>query len=76
MKLSKAQYSQLSLFGRVKLLHQYARFICSKILETKKIMIFKLYDFFVAVIKDLHKNKIIEADPILSQDMLKFYLLL
>ncbi len=74
MKITKAAYCGLSLLGRVRFLHQYARFICSKTIETKKIMIFKLYNFYVAVIKDLIRNSIIEADPISSQNMLMFYL--
>ena len=55
MKLTQAEYCQFKLEGRIRLLHQYARFIFSKKLETIKITIFKLSDFYVAVIKDLLK---------------------
>ena len=74
MKISKGEFCQLSLLGRIRLLHQYARHICSKTFDTKKITIFKLYDFYVAVIKDLIKNIIIEANPVVSLELPNFYL--
>lgn len=73
MKITKGAFCRFTLPGRIKLLHQYGNFICSKIIDAKKIMVFKLCDFYVAVIKDLVRNCILEANPIISHELLQFF---
>ena len=72
MKITKGAFSRFTLPGRVKLVHQYGRFISSKIMEAKKIMLFKLCDFYVAIIRDLVRNCVLEANPVISQELLQF----
>jgi hypothetical protein len=74
LKLTRAEYCQFTLSGRIELLRLYGKFICAKIIKTKKIIIFKLYDFYVAVIKDLLRNRVIEADPVWSNELLQFFI--
>jgi len=72
MKLTPGEYCRFSLSGRIALLHQYGKFICSRLVHSKKILVYKLYDFYVEVIKDLVKNTVLEANPVWSRDMLEF----
>lgn len=74
MELTRGEYCQFTLSGRIHLLHQYGKFIFSRIIQTKKITLFKLCDFYVAVIKDLIRNRVLEADPLWSHELLQFFM--
>jgi hypothetical protein len=72
MYLSKGEYSQFSLRGRINLIQQFGMPVYEKILDEVVIKIYHLYDFYVEVI--LEKNKIIKAEPVLYSGLLEYYL--
>jgi len=55
----------LDLFGEV---------VCEKITQKEEMVVFKLNDFYVAVIKDMENNSVIDASPLWSEEQLQFYL--
>ena len=72
MYLSKGEYCQFSLKGRLNLLYEFGTFINEKYVDEIKIKIFILNDFYVEVI--YNDEKVIKAEPVLSAGMLYFYL--
>ena len=72
MYLSKGEYSQFSLKGRVNLLKEFGTPINEKYIKEIKITIYLLYDFYVEVI---YKNdSIIRVEPVKHVGMLHYYL--
>ena len=73
MKITIGEYCQFSVQARVQLLHSFGQYICFTIIERKGIILFKLFDFYVEVIKDLYNHTILQANPIPCNSMITFY---
>lgn len=73
MKITKGQFCQFSLHGRLRLINQYGRIIFSKIIEKYKIQIFRIFDFHVQVIKNIFHLDCLLADPI-PVELINFYI--
>lgn len=73
MKITKGEYCQFTLQGKIQLLHLYGRVICRKVIADKGITIFRVFDFYVEVVySEPMNNFIIQAEPI-SQCLINFY---
>ena len=73
MKISMGEYCRFGLQGRLQLVRLYGEVICSGVFEKKQVVVFRMTDFHVAVIKELMHQKILSADPVLTPAMLRFY---
>ena len=62
---------RFSLHGRMRLLYEYGEIIFSKIIQKKKIELYRFFDFHVEVIKDLFNN-LLKAEPV-STELVIFY---
>ena len=56
----------LDLFGEI---------VFEKVTKTEEVIVFKLFDFYVAVTKDLGINAVVEADPLSSDEVFQFIFL-
>jgi hypothetical protein len=68
------EYCRFSLNGKLRLLNLFGKIVFEKITQKEEMVVFKLNDFYVAVIKDLETNSVIEASPLWSDEQLQFYL--
>ena len=73
MKLTKGEYCRFGLKSRLRLLKEFGSLVCEKNLNQIKIQIFRLYDFFVEVMVDVHTRAVLRAEPLISLAMLDFY---
>ncbi len=71
MYLSKGEYSQFSLKGRLNLLQEFGTLINEKYINEIKITLYLLYDFYVEVIQD--NDCIVKAEPLKNEGMLHYY---
>ena len=71
MYLSKGEYSQFSLKGRLNLLQEFGTLISEKYVNEIKITLYLLYDFYVEVIYD--NDSIVKAEPLKIVGMLQYY---
>jgi hypothetical protein len=67
------EYCRFSLKGRLRLLDLFGELVFEKITPNREMGVFKLNDFYVAVIKDMEMNSVIEASPLWTVDQLQFY---
>ena len=72
MYLSKGEYSQFSLKGRIHLLQEFGMLVNEKFVNEIKIKIYLLYDFYVEVV--YKENRIVKAEPVLHSGLLEYYL--
>jgi hypothetical protein len=71
MYLSKGEFTQFSLKGRIGLLNEFGTFLKHKHLDEIRIEIYLLYGFFVEV---LYCNEdIVEATPVRNMGLLSYY---
>jgi hypothetical protein len=71
MYLSKGEYTQFSLKGRLSLLDEFGILINKKYAGETEIKIYQLYDFYVEV---FYNNKIIiKAEPLIFNSLLSYY---
>ncbi len=71
MQLTKGEYTQFSLRGKIYLLEEYGMLLIEKYLNDKIIKIYRLYDFFVEVL--IKNNSPIKAEPLLFCGMINYY---
>jgi hypothetical protein len=71
MYLSKGEYSQFSLNGRLNLLQEFGTLINEKYINEIRITLYLLYDFYVEVIHD--NDCIVKAEPLKNEGMLHYY---
>lgn len=71
MYLSKGEYCQFSLKGRLNLLYEFGTFINEKYIDETKIKIYILNDFYVEVL--YNNEKAIKAEPVLFAGMMHYY---
>jgi len=74
INITRAEYCRFSINGRLRLLDLFGKVVSEKITQTEAVILFKLNDFYVAVTKELKINSVVEANPLLSDDELRFYL--
>ena len=73
MKITKGEYSQFTLQGKIQLLHLYGKVICHKAIDDKGITILRVFDFYVEVVYSVPMNNfIIQAEPV-SQSLINFH---
>lgn len=73
MKITKGEYCQFTLQGKIQILHLYGKVICHTAIADKGITIFRIFDFYVEVIySEPMNNFIVGAEPI-SKSLLNFY---
>ena len=73
MKITKGEYCQFTLQGKIQLLHLYGKAICHNTIDDKGITIFRVFDFYVEVIyNEPMNNFIVQAEPI-SKNLINFY---
>ena len=73
MKITKGEYCQFTVQGKIQLLHLYGKVICHKSIDDKGIIILKIFDFYVEVIySEPMNNFIIQAEPV-SQSLINFH---
>ena len=73
MKITKGEYSQFTLQGKIQLLHLYGKVICHKAIDDKGITILRVFDFYVEVVyNEQMDNLIMQAEPV-SQNLINFY---
>ena len=73
MKISMGEYCLFGLQGKLQLLCLFGEIICSGVIEKKQVIIYRIADFNVAVIKELMNKKILSANPVHTPGMIKFY---
>jgi hypothetical protein len=71
MYLSKGEYTQFSLKGRLNLLDEFGILINEKYADKVEIKIYQLYDFYVEVIYE--KQYVVKAEPVMFAELLNFY---
>lgn len=73
MKITKGEYCQFTLQGKIQLLHLYGKVICHKAIDGKDITIFRIFDFYIEVIySEPMNNSIVQAEPI-SKSIVNFH---
>ena len=74
ISITRVEYCRFSINGRLRLLDLFGEVVFEKITKTEEVVIFKISDFYVAVIKDLTINSVVEANPLSVVEALQFYL--
>jgi hypothetical protein len=71
MHLSKGDYTQFSLKGRLNLLNEFGVLLSQKKVEETDIQIYYIYDFYVQVI--LREKFIIKVEPLIEDSIRRHY---
>lgn len=58
IKITSEEYCRFSVNGRLRLLDLFGKIVFEKITETETMVVFKLNDFYVRMIKDLNSNSV------------------
>jgi len=74
ISITRVEYCRFSLKGKLRLLDLFGEVVFEKITQKEEMVVFKLNDFYVAVIKDMEINSVIDASPLWSEEQLQFYL--
>jgi hypothetical protein len=72
MHLSKGEYTQFSLKGRLNLLNEFGTLITQKIVNETEIKIYYIYDFYVEVF--FIEKLVAKAEPLISNGLLRYYM--
>lgn len=73
MILTRGEFCQFSLKSRVQLLKEFGDYVCHRTVQDDLISLYRIYDFYVALIFDLHHRKVKQAEPLPGRDWLNFY---
>ncbi|GAC1661729.1 MAG: hypothetical protein NVS9B7_29770 [Flavisolibacter sp.] len=73
MKLTKGEYCQFTMKGRLQLLKEFGEFLNEKMLGNKSMQLYKLYDFYVEVIFNKGNEKYEYAEPVKAIGIVGFY---
>lgn len=74
VNLTKGEYTQFNLKSRLQLLDMNGLLLVEKeIDEYLKVKLFQIFDFYVEVVYDSCKRKILRAEPVISSNWLDFY---
>jgi hypothetical protein len=72
MHLSKGEYTQFSLKGRLNLLNEFGTLLTQKRINETEIKIYYIYDFYVEVFSE---NKLVtKVEPLIFSGLLKYYM--
>lgn len=71
MNLTKGEYTQFSLKGKLNILNEFGILIIEKYINEIEIKIYQLYDFHVEV-RYAHQ-KVINVEPVLFQNLMRHY---
>jgi hypothetical protein len=71
MYLSKGEYTQFSLKGKLNLLDEFGILVNEKYADDIEIKVYQLYDFYVEVLYE--KQCVVKAEPVLFAGMLNYY---
>lgn len=74
MQLTRGQFTQFELEARMELLNEYGRFILARRLDNVWLKVYALFDFFVEVMVSTENEKISRCEPVVSQQMVEYYL--
>jgi hypothetical protein len=72
MHLSKGEYTQFSLKGRLKLLNEFGTHVIEKKINETVVKIYYIYDFYVEVC--VIKKHVTKIEPVVFYRLLKYYL--
>jgi hypothetical protein len=64
MKITKGEYCQFSLRGRIQFLNEFGKLMGENIIGTKVIRLYKLSDFYVEVFYNRLNSKIEHVEPV------------
>ena len=73
MKITKGEYCQFSLHGKLQLLDEFGELLCEKSYESRSIRLFRLCDFYVEVMFNKVNSITERAEPIKSFHQFLFY---
>ena len=73
MNITKGEYCQFSLRGRLQLLQEFGEYLGGKIMEHKSIQLYRIYDFYVEVIYNQSSKKVEQAEVVQNRNLLWFY---
>ena len=74
MYLTRAEYSSFNIRSKLQLLQNDGNFLAErKVYRTHLIKLYKIYSFYVEVIRETGQDKVLNADPIINPGMLKLY---
>jgi hypothetical protein len=72
MHLSKGEYTQFSLKGKLNLLNEFGTLLTQKRINETDIKIYYIYDFYVEV---FYVEKIVtKVEPLISNGLLRYYM--
>lgn len=72
MHLSKGEYTQFSLKGKLNLLHEFGTLLTQKRINETDIKIYYIYDFYVQV---FYIEKLVtKVEPLISNGLLSYYM--
>ncbi len=72
MHLSKGEYTQFSLKGRLNLLNEFGTLLTQKKLNETEIKIFYIYDFYVEVF--FIEKLVAKVEPVVFNALIKYYM--
>ncbi len=70
--LSKGEYTQFSLKGRLNLLNEFGMLLTQKKTNATEIKIYYIYDFYVEVF--LVEKLVTKVEPLISNSLLRYYM--
>jgi hypothetical protein len=73
MKITKGEYCQFSLKGRMQFLNEFGNLIGEKTTGNKVIKFYKLYDFYVEVFYNRLNSKVEHIEPVKNRSMLMLF---
>jgi hypothetical protein len=73
MKITKGEYCQFGLKSKAELLGEFGKLVFERTFGHKVIRIFMVYDFYVEVTYNLHREEIEKIEPVSSMQLLHMY---
>jgi hypothetical protein len=72
MHLSKGEYTQFSLKGKLNLLNEFGTLLTQKSVNETEIKIYRIYDFYVEV---FYVEKLVtKVEPLIFNGLLRYYM--
>jgi hypothetical protein len=72
MHLSKGEYTQFSLKGRLNLLNEFGTLLTQKRINETEIKIYYIYDFYVEVF--FEEKLVTKVEPLIFNGLLRYYM--
>lgn len=73
MILTQGEFCQFSLKSRAQLLKEFGNYVCHKKIEDELISLYRIYDFYVALVYNVREKQLKQADPITNSEWIGFY---